>query len=48
MTDNDIRNFLLEEAHRINRPEFIDNDPVQFPRRFENLRDIEIAAKKTR
>ncbi|MBD5194643.1 MAG: TIGR02757 family protein [Bacteroidales bacterium] len=36
--------LLLEEAHRINRPEFIKDDPVQFPRRFEDLRDIEITS----
>ncbi len=41
---NDIRDLLDTEASRINRPEFIDNDPVQFPRRYSDLRDIEIAA----
>lgn len=36
---------LLEaEAHRINSPAFIANDPVQFPRRFEKLGDIEIVS----
>ncbi|MDE7403142.1 MAG: TIGR02757 family protein [Muribaculaceae bacterium] len=39
--------MLLEEAARINRPEFIASDPVQFPRRFEDVRDIEIAALLT-
>ena len=41
---NDIRELLDTEATRINRPEFIANDPVQFPRRFSKLQDIEIAA----
>lgn len=40
----DIRDLLDAEATRINRPEFIENDPVQFPRRFSKLQDIEIAA----
>lgn len=40
----DIRDLLDSEAKRINRPEFIDKDPVQFPRRFERLQDIEISA----
>ncbi|MDE6338922.1 MAG: TIGR02757 family protein [Muribaculaceae bacterium] len=40
----DIRELLDTEATRINRPEFIENDPVQYPRRFSKLQDIEIAA----
>lgn len=39
-----MKDFLDREAARINRPEFITDDPVQFPRRFEDLRDIEIVA----
>ncbi len=36
---------LLEtEVHRINNIDFISKDPVQFPRRFNNIRDIEIVA----
>ncbi len=36
---------LLEaEALRINSPAFIANDPVQFPRRFERLQDVEIVS----
>lgn len=31
---SDIRELLDSEATRINREEFIGNDPVQFPRRF--------------
>ncbi|MDE6153214.1 MAG: DUF2400 domain-containing protein, partial [Muribaculaceae bacterium] len=40
----DMREFLEREAALINRPEFISDDPVQFPRRFESLADIEIVA----
>ena len=41
---DDLRILLEEEALRINNPAFINDDPVQFPRRFESLPDIEIAA----
>lgn len=40
----DIIELLDTEAARINSPAFIDSDPVQFPRRFSNLQDIEIMA----
>lgn len=40
----DIKELLDYEAARINNPDFILRDPVQFPRRFERLEDIEIAA----
>ncbi|MCH5220624.1 MAG: TIGR02757 family protein [Muribaculaceae bacterium] len=40
----EIKILLDEEATRINRPDFIDNDPVQFPRRFNDIRDIEITS----
>lgn len=40
----DIRELLESEALRINNPSFIDLDPVQFPRRFSRLQDIEIVA----
>ncbi|MCM1152541.1 MAG: TIGR02757 family protein [Muribaculum sp.] len=42
--DKDIVDLLDSEARRINRPEFIVNDPVQFPRRFSRIEDIEITA----
>ena len=41
---SDIAQLLDEEAARINSPAFIADDPVQFPRRFADQRDIEIAA----
>ncbi len=47
MTDqefNSLHEFLDREAARINNTRFIANDPVQFPRRFNALQDIEIAA----
>ena len=39
-----LRDFLDREACRINHPDFIFNDPVQFPRRFGRLQDIEIVS----
>ena len=44
MTDRDLKDLLDTEAARINSPSFIGDDPVQFPRRFSDLRDIEIAS----
>lgn len=45
MTDPfDLRELLDSEARRINSEEFIADDPVQFPRRFSSLPDIEITA----
>ena len=44
MISPDLRELLDSEAKRINNPSFIDLDPVQFPRRFTDLRDIEIAS----
>lgn len=44
MISSDIKDLLDSEASRINNPGFIERDPVQFPRRFENLEDIEIVS----
>ncbi len=44
MNHNDLKDFLDREAARINTPEFIADDPVQFPRRFERQEDIETVA----
>ena len=41
---HEIAELLNREAERINSPAFIADDPVQFPRRFERLQDIEIVA----
>lgn len=40
----DIRELLDEQARLINNPDFIADDPVQFPRLFDRLQDIEIVA----
>lgn len=40
----DIAELLNNEAARINSPRFIADDPVQFPRRYSSLPDIEITA----
>ena len=39
-----LKKLLDREATRINVPEFAQSDPVQFPRRFSKLQDIEIAS----
>ncbi|MBR5085834.1 MAG: TIGR02757 family protein [Muribaculaceae bacterium] len=39
-----LKAFLDREAARINNVDFIAHDPVQFPRRFSSLRDIEIVS----
>ena len=44
MIDPEIKELLDHEASVINNPDFIDKDPVQFPRRFDRLQDIEIVA----
>lgn len=40
----EIIELLDSEVQRINKPDFIERDPVQFPRRFESLQDIEIVS----
>lgn len=40
----EIIELLDSEAARINNSDFIGRDPVQFPRRFESLQDIEIVS----
>ena len=44
MVSRDIKDLLDTEAQRINHPSFIDKDPVQFPRRFEKIQDIELVS----
>lgn len=39
-----LKAFLDREAERINNVDFIANDPVQFPRRFDRLQDIELVS----
>ena len=40
----EVERLLVEQAELINSTDFIASDPVQFPRRFSDLRDIEIVA----
>lgn len=44
MVKSDVREELERLVKKYNRPEFIDADPVQFPRRFSDQRDIEIVS----
>lgn len=44
MDKTSLKELLDTEVERINTPDFIPNDPVQFPRRFSDVRDIEIVA----
>ena len=44
MDINRLKQLLDREVARVNTPDFIVADPVQFPRRFSSLPDIEIAA----
>lgn len=44
MADPGLIQLLEEETSRINSIDFIEADPVQFPRRFSDIRDIEIVA----
>lgn len=44
MTGEELKELLDTEAARINSPEFVLADPVQFPRRYQEVSDIEIAA----
>lgn len=40
----DIKNHLDALVEQYNTPEFISKDPIQFPRRFSKLQDIEVTA----
>ncbi|MCM1029325.1 MAG: TIGR02757 family protein [Pseudoflavonifractor sp.] len=42
--DNNLKLLLDRHAEMINTPAFISGDPVQFPRQFSSLQDIEITA----
>ncbi len=44
MFDPEIKSLLDDAVQRINRPQFIEADPVQFPRLYTATPDIEIAA----
>ena len=42
--DISLKNRLTDLAHRYNCPDFIAADPVQFPHRYTDKRDIEVSA----
>ncbi len=39
-----VKNYLEECVEKFNNPNFIDNDPISIPHRFQKLQDIEITA----
>lgn len=39
----ELRDFLDEKVEKFNRPDFIENDPIQIPHLFSKKEDIEIA-----
>lgn len=43
MTSNELKEFLDDKVLKYNRPEFIENDPIQIPHLFTLKEDIEIA-----
>jgi uncharacterized protein (TIGR02757 family) len=40
--DKDLKKFFDDRVHQFNRPEFIAKDPIQIPRSYAILQDIEI------
>ncbi len=46
-TDKELKYLLDSLVERFNVPSFADNDPLGFPRRFSDKRDIEISAMVT-
>ncbi len=44
LSRDELRQLLDFHVARINTPDFIGKDPVQFPRRYTSLQDIEIAS----
>ena len=42
MTHESLREFLEQQYHLYNTPDFIINDPVSVPHKFTKLQDIEI------
>lgn len=43
MNDSELRDHMIEWAHKYNTRSFIQDDPVQFVHKFQDPRDIEIA-----
>lgn len=44
MPANDLRQWAEEQRRRFHVPSFVERDPVQVPRSFQRLQDVEIAA----
>jgi uncharacterized protein (TIGR02757 family) len=44
MRTDELKEFLDEKARLYNRPEFITTDPIQVPRQFSDIENIEVAA----
>lgn len=42
--NHELQNKIIELAHKYNTLDFIKDDPVQFPHRYTNKRDIEVSA----
>ena len=42
--EENLKNQLTEWANKYETPDFVKSDPVQFPRRFKLLQDIEVSA----
>ena len=45
--NKEVRQKLLEWAERYESPDFISEDPVQFPRRYSKQTDIEVSGFMT-
>jgi uncharacterized protein (TIGR02757 family) len=43
LSPDELKELLDEKAERYNRPDFIETDPIQIPRQFDNQQDAEIA-----
>jgi uncharacterized protein (TIGR02757 family) len=44
MNQSELKDFLDAKVEQYNRPEFIETDPIQIPKRFKQKEDIEIMA----
>lgn len=44
VSTSELRDFLNQKVIQYNKPEFVTSDPIQVPKKFSKLQDIEIAA----
>ena len=44
VSTSELRDFLNQKVIQYNKPEFVTSDPIQVPKKFYKLQDIEIAA----